>query len=187
MLNPVTEFLGRLPIQSYLVLPLALALWIGWRDLITRRIPNYLTLGVALSGLAFQLANYGWSGLSNGALGLVLGFSLLFLPYLLGGLGAGDVKALAALGAWLGPALVLYLFVYMTIIGAVIALGMLCWKGKMRSRIVMGKVAAVNWVLCRFHGLRPVPPTAIRQTASESIPYGTALALGMVMLFINGA
>jgi prepilin peptidase CpaA len=187
MLNPVTEFLGRLPIQSYLVLPLVLALWIGWQDLKTRRIPNYLTLGVALSGLAFQLANYGWSGLSNGALGLVVGFSLLFLPYVLGGLGAGDVKALAALGAWLGPPLVLYLFFYMTICGAVIALGTLCWKGRMRSRIVMGKAALVNWALCRFHGLRPEPLTASSQTSSETIPYGTALALGMVMTFINGA
>jgi prepilin peptidase CpaA len=137
--------------------------------------------------LAFQLANYGWSGLANGVLGLLLGFSLLFFPYLLGGLGAGDVKALAALGAWLGPTLVLYLFVYMTICGAVIAVGILCWKGKLRSRIVMAQAVAVNWVLCLFHGLRPLPPTASRQTASESIPYGTALALGMVMIFINGA
>jgi prepilin peptidase CpaA len=183
MFLPVTEFLGRLPIQSYLVLPLALALWIGWRDLRTRRIPNYLTLGVALGGLAFQLGSYGWSGLSDGALGLVLGFSLLFFPYLLGGIGAGDVKALAAMGAWLGPALVLYLFVYMTICGAVIAVGMVCWKGNLRSRTVV----AVNWALCLFHGVRPAPSTAIGQSASVSIPYGTALALGMLMVLIYGA
>lgn len=183
MFHPVTEYLGRQPIQSCLVLPLALALWIGWRDLKTRRIPNYLTLGVALSGLAFQLANYGWSGLSNGALGLVLGFCLLFFPYLLGGIGAGDVKALAAMGAWLGPALVLYLFAYMTICGAVIAVGMLCWKGKLWSRIV----EAVNLTLCIIHGLKPLPSTASCQTASDSIPYGTALALGMLMILIYGA
>ena len=154
MLNPVAELFGHLPIQPYLILPLVLALWMGWRDLKTRRIPNFLTLGVALSGLAFQLVCYGWSGLSDGALGLLLGFSLLFLPYVLGGLGAGDVKALAAMGAWLGPVLVLSLFFYMTICGALIALGMLCWKGKLRSRISQFKAEAINWVLCRLHGLK---------------------------------
>jgi len=182
MVHPVTESLGRL-VQPSLILPLALAAWIGWRDLKTRRIPNFLTLGVALSGLAFQLAYHGWSGLTDGALGLVLGFGLLFLPYLLGGMGAGDVKALAALGAWLGPVLVLYLFVYMTICGVVIAVVMLCWKGKLWNRITMIKTTAVHWALCGAHGLKPV---AASITQSESIPYGAALALGMALVFIKG-
>ena len=116
---------------------------------------------------------------------MLLGFSLLFFPYLLGGLGAGDVKALAAMGAWLGPVLVFSLFIYMTICGAIFALGMLCWKGKFRSRITLVKNAAVNWILCRFHGLKSVP-VAISRTESESIPYATALALAMVFLFIKG-
>jgi prepilin peptidase CpaA len=186
MLDPVTAFLARLPIQPYLALPLVLALWMGWGDLMTRRIPNYLTLGAALGGLAFQAAIYGWSGLAQGALGLALGFSLLFLPYLLGGLGAGDVKALAAVGAWLGPALVFYLFVYMTICGALMALGMLCWQGRLRSRISRGKAAVVNWARCLCYGLKPLPP-ASPPAASESIPYGTALALGMVIICFMGA
>lgn len=187
MLDPVTEFLARLPMQPYLALPLVLALWIGWRDLMTRRIPNYLTLGAALGGLAFQSAVYGWSGLSHGGLGLVLGFSLLFLPYLLGGLGAGDVKALAAVGAWLGPVLVFYLFVYMTICGALMALGMLCWQGRLRSRLRQGHAALVNWARCLFYGLKPLAPAASRPTPGDSIPYGTALALGMVIICLIGA
>ncbi|MBU4234679.1 MAG: prepilin peptidase [Proteobacteria bacterium] len=186
MLNPVAQLSGQLPIQPSMILPLVLALWMGWRDLKTRRIPNFLTLGVALSGLAFQLLCHGWSGLSAGALGLLLGFSLLFLPYMLGGLGAGDVKALAAMGAWLGPVLVISLFFYMTICGAFLALGMLCWKGKFRTRLSQVKAEAVNWALCRFHGLKHVSG-AIGRTESESIPYATALALAMVIIFIQGA
>jgi prepilin peptidase CpaA len=181
----VAEHLGHLSIQPSMILPLVLALWMGWRDLRTRRIPNFLTLGVAVSGLAFQLASHGWMGLSQGALGLLLGFSLLFFPYVLGGSGAGDVKALAAMGAWLGPVLVLTLFFYMTICGAIIALAVLCWKGKLWSRIIWLKNAALNWILCRFHGLKSAPVT-FNRPESECIPYVTALALAMVFLFIKG-
>jgi prepilin peptidase CpaA len=185
MLNSVAELSGQLAIQPYMILPLVLALWMGWRDLKTRRIPNFLTLGVALSGLAFQLGWHGWSGLSDGALGLLLGFSLLFVPYVLGGLGAGDVKALAAMGAWLGPIPVLALFFYMTVCGALIALGMLCWKGKLRSRLSQFKAEAINWVLGKFHGVKHVS-AAIGRTEGESIPYATALALAMVIVFVKG-
>jgi prepilin peptidase CpaA len=183
---PSAEAFGRLPMQPYLILPLGLALWIGWRDLKTRRIPNYLTCGVALSGLVFQLAQHGWGGLWTGSLGLLLGFGLLFLPYLLGGMGAGDVKALAGLGAWLGPHLVIYLFVYMAISGALIALGLLCWRGKLWSRILQARTSVLNWIICRSHGLAPAAASTSKPK-SESIPYGVAMALGMVLLLIWGA
>jgi prepilin peptidase CpaA len=185
-MHPSAEALGRLPMQLYLILPLALALWIGWRDLKTRRIPNFLTCGIALSGLVFQLAQHGWGGLWVGSLGLLLGFGLLFLPYLLGGMGAGDVKALAGLGAWLGPHLVVYLFVYMAISGALIALGLLCWRGTLWSRILQARTSVLNWIICRFHGLAPAAASTSKPK-SESIPYGVAMALGMVLLLIWGA
>jgi prepilin peptidase CpaA len=186
MLNPVAQLSGHLPIQPSLILPLLLAVWMGWRDLKTRRIPNFLTFGIALSGLAFQSVWFGWNGLSEGALGLLLGFSLLFIPYLFGGLGAGDVKALAAMGAWLGPVLVMSLFFYMTICGVLIALGMLCWKGKLRRTLSQFKDTTINWVLCRLHGLKHVS-AAIGPTEGENIPYVTALAVAMVIIFVKGA
>ena len=98
-----------------LLLPLLLSLWMAWGDIRTQRIPNYLSLGTAVAGLGFQLGCHGWGGLWSGFLGLVLGFGLLLIPYLLKGMGAGDVKALAALGAWLGPRNTLFLFIYMGI------------------------------------------------------------------------
>jgi prepilin peptidase CpaA len=84
--------------QAHLLLPLAIALWIAWGDLRTYRIPNYLTLGTTLAGLGYQAAFHGFSGLGSGLLGLAMGLFLLFPIYLLGAMGAGDVKALAALG-----------------------------------------------------------------------------------------
>src|SRR5664280_2755919 len=109
----LAEAVGWMSSRGHLLIPLALTVWIAWGDLRTRRIPNYLTLGTAVAGLAFNFMGQGLSGLTNGLLGMLLGFFLLILPYLWGGMGAGDVKAMAALGAWLGPQFTLFLFCYM--------------------------------------------------------------------------
>jgi Flp pilus assembly protein protease CpaA len=109
--------LSWLRVNAYLVPPLVLAGWMAWGDARTRRIPNYLTLATALSGLGFQFGAHDWPGLGQGLLGLCVGFALLIGFFLKGGMGAGDVKALAALGAWLGPLATLYLFIYMGLSG----------------------------------------------------------------------
>ncbi len=121
--------------QAHVLFPLAIALWIAWGDLRTYRIPNYLTLGTALAGLAFQAWCHGLNGLGSGFMGLGLGFFLLFPVYLLGGMGAGDVKALAALGTWLGPALTLTLFFYMALAGGLMAIGVLLYKGLLWAKM----------------------------------------------------
>jgi hypothetical protein len=72
--------------------PLVLAGWMAWGDARTRRIPNYLTLATALSGLGFQFGAHGWPGLGQGCLGLCVGFALLIGFFLKGGMGAGDVN-----------------------------------------------------------------------------------------------
>ena len=131
------------------LLPMLLALWIALVDLRTHRIPNYLTLATLLTGLGFQLAFHGLGGLVDGLLGMALGFAFLILPYAWGGMGAGDVKALAALAAWLGPAHTLFLFCYMGIAGGVIALGVLWWRGLLWHKLRRGWTVLLNLVLCR--------------------------------------
>jgi prepilin peptidase CpaA len=157
-----------------LIFPLLIAAWISWSDLRTRKIPNYLTLGAALAGLLYNLAISGLSGLTSGILGLFLGFGFLVLPYILGGMGAGDVKALAALGAWLGPVGTICLFCYMAIAGGVMSLGVLIWKGLLWQKLL-------DVVLCRdkLSALLPAKKT-------PGIPYGVAMALGMLALLMTG-
>jgi len=165
--------------RGNLLIPLALTWWIAWGDLKTRRIPNYLTLGTAVAGLAYQFITQGLGGLTAGILGMLLGFAFLILPYLWGGMGAGDVKALAALGAWLGPRLTVVLFCYMGIAGGVIALGYLLWSGNLWVKIKQGWIFLVNLILCRPAGMPP-PPSPSQLT--EGIPYGVAIAVGMMVL-----
>ncbi|MCG8585492.1 MAG: prepilin peptidase, partial [Pirellulales bacterium] len=92
-----------------------------------RRVPNWLTVPTALAGLAFHsFAPNGWGALT--ALGgFAVGFALLLLPTLMGGAGFGDVKLLAALGAWLGTTYTLYAFVLAMFLAAAIALAMVVY------------------------------------------------------------
>ncbi|MFZ5450355.1 MAG: A24 family peptidase [Thermodesulfobacteriota bacterium] len=165
-----------------LLLPLLLSLGMAWGDFKTRRIPNYLTLGAAVGGLGFQLGCHGWGGLWSGFLGLSLGLGLLLIPYLLKGMGAGDVKALAALGAWLGPRDTFYLFLYMGISGGVLILLVLIWKGLLWSYLRRGWRFLINLGLPQFARMNQTepPPPQLR------VPYASALALGMLVLYLHG-
>jgi prepilin peptidase CpaA len=176
--------LSWLKANAHVVVPLVLAGWMAWGDVRTRRIPNYLTLGTALAGLGFQFGMHGWQGLGQGVLGLALGFALLVGFYLKGGMGAGDVKALAALGAWLGPLPTLYLFVYMGLAGIPLIIVYLWQRGEIRAKAREWWTALVNRVLLRSQPSSsasvPTPPK------SGGLPYAVALALGMVLLCWRG-
>jgi len=165
-----------------LLLPLLLSMWMAWGDMKTQRIPNYLTMGTAVAGLGFQLGFHGWGGLWSGFLGLALGFGLLIIPYLLGGMGAGDVKALAALGAWLGPQSTFSLFVYMGICGGLLILLILGWRGVLWSHVRQGWIY-LNRLCGRYP---PDTETPGGQGPKQKIPYALALALGMAVLYWHG-
>jgi len=98
-------------------------------DLRERKIPNGLNLAGAFSGLLFHLATEGWSGLGYAFIGLVTGFTVVWLLYLTGAVGAGDVKLFAALGAWLGSAGAAYSAVYSIMYASVIGLIILACNG----------------------------------------------------------
>src|SRR6185437_8086677 len=81
-------------------------------DLTNRRIPNILTLSGAGGAFVFFLATAGWHGLAWSAGGWAVGL-VMFLPlFLLRGLGGGDIKLVAALGAWVGPSNAAWLALY---------------------------------------------------------------------------
>jgi prepilin peptidase CpaA len=162
-----------------LVFPLLLSLGMAGWDLKFRRIPNYLTFSGALGGLGFQLGFYGLHGLLNGLAGLGLGLLLLMVPYLLGGMGGGDVKAAAALGAWLGLVRALVLFVYMGLSGGLIILVVWLWQRRFLAGVRGMWNFLLNWLLCRPVDYKPPVPVSLK---SNSIPYGAAMALGMVLL-----
>lgn len=186
-MNPTLSWLAA---NVQLVVPLALVTWMAVGDVITRRIPNYLTLGTALAGLGFQLGFNGPWGLLDGFLGLLLGFCLLIGFYALGGMGAGDVKALAALGAWLGPKLTFYLFIYMALAGGLLVVVYFALRRSLWRKL--GQLGSRLWSAVLLRSARPAfdppdpEPEAVTDKEKASLPYALAMALGMAILLWRG-
>lgn len=91
-------------------------------DTFHAKITNIANLGLILAGTSYNLYLAGFAGFITSLLGLITGLLLLIIPYLMGGMGAGDVKALAALGALLGPASVFQVFLYIALVGGAMAI-----------------------------------------------------------------
>jgi len=79
-------------------------------DLRAFKIYNVLTLPLLLSGPVYHGVLEGSPGLQNSLQGMIFGFAILFLFYVLGGMGGGDVKLMAGIGAWLGLPLTFCIF-----------------------------------------------------------------------------
>ena len=91
-------------------------------DIKKRKILNVVTFPTILFGLIYHTLIYGIDGLLFSGKGFLVGLVVLLIPYLLGGMGAGDVKLMAAIGALTGPVFVFYSFIYTALVGGVIAL-----------------------------------------------------------------
>lgn len=123
-------------------------------DVRTRKIPNRLNLLFVLSGLLYRSISHGADGLLFALQGCAAGFATLLLLYLLGAVGAGDVKLFAGIGAWTGLAFAAQTLLYSILFAGVIGLGMLCWRreGLVRIKMIFGSLAG----LFVFRSLSPL-------------------------------
>jgi len=139
-------------------------------DLRTRRIPNRLVAVLALLGIAYSVARApGIPGLSQAGGGLLAGLACWLPFYLMGWLGAGDVKLYAAAGAWLGPARSVEGALVGALFGAVLSLiWMAKSQGMKRAAQTLGMAAATPGMLT------PDSSSSKRST----LPYGVAIAFG---------
>ena len=116
-------------------------------DFRTRRIPNWLTLSAVLLGLVLQTLLRGLPGLLTGFLGLLVGAGLFFIPFALGGMGPGDVKLMAAVGAFLGPPGALWAALMTGVAGGVLALVWAALHGRLaRAFQRTGSWPARRWI-----------------------------------------
>jgi prepilin peptidase CpaA len=142
-------------------------------DLRSRRIPNDLT--AAMAGVGLGLAATGTSGVTVAAsfTGFFLGLLLMTPGYLLGATGAGDVKLMGAVGAIVGPAVVVSAFLFTAIAGGVLAILVAVKRQRLAAtltqtgQLVMGPGAA---------------PQKIRAaTGGRRFAYGPAIAVGTLI------
>jgi prepilin peptidase CpaA len=149
----------------------------GW-DLATRRIPNLLTFGAALA--AFVVHGYvtGWSGLGTSLAGWAVGFAFFFPFFALGGMGAGDVKLLAAVGAWLGPAATVWVALYSGIAGGVMGLGVAVFSGYLKQAYTNLFGLLMYW---RVGGIRPAPELMLSSQKGPRLAYAVPVLAGLMV------
>ncbi|MBA4358431.1 MAG: prepilin peptidase [Desulfovibrio sp.] len=154
-------------------------------DLRSQRIPNLLTIPAAMAALAYHFLVQGPQGLWFSLAGLGLGLGLMLAPFLFGVMGGGDVKLMAAVGAWVGPQTVLVAFLLTSLAGGAYALVVLARpSGLLRG--VFTRLRAALYATCatgEFY-YQPVStcsgPTC-SGPESAGLPklcYGLAIALG---------
>jgi len=164
-----------------LELPTIVAMAVGalaclW-DLRTRRIPNALTLSAPALAVVWFLSTSGAGGALSALYGWFVGLAI-FLPfYLLGGMGAGDVKLMAALGAWLGPALVFWSALYAAIAGGVLAVVIATYGGYLRQALRNLGAVVLYW---RIVGPRPLPALTLETAPGPRLAYALPILIGMV-------
>ena len=149
-------------------------------DLKSRRIPNWLTLGAAGSAFGFFLVAQGWHGLGWSAAGWAVGLAMFFPFFLLRGIGGGDVKLMAALGAWLGPASTIWLALYAAIAGGPLALAVAFSRGYAKQAFANMWGLLGYW---RLAGVRPHPGLTLEtaQVGTPRLPYALPIAAGLVL------
>lgn len=163
------------------LLLLAVLLISGYTDLKYRKIYNAVLFPAALLTFVIHLLDSGLAGLLFSFQGFFLGIGLLILPFLRGGLGAGDVKLLGLVGAVKGTEFVLYSFIFTALTGGAITIVLLLAKGRLRQTVKAIQAGLKVFLLSRFSIWNFA---ALDSTEGVlAIPYGVAIALGTIMTY----
>ena len=162
-------------IWSYAIAVTLLAAWTDWR---TRQIPNWLTIPAVALGIGLNAILAGWAGAKSSLEGMALAM-LLLLPFVaMRGLGAGDWKLMAAVGALLGPVLfLLALFV------SVLVSGLMAFVHMFRLGRTMETLRNLAVLVRGFvtFGMRPHREISLDNPKLLKLPFGVATAIAVVI------
>ena len=155
-------------------------------DLRSGRIYNWLVYPAIVLGLVLGALDGGRHGLWDHALGAGAGFAVMFFCYALGGMGGGDVKLMAAVGALGGfergageGYFILYVLLYAFAVGAVLGIVAALWK-----RVLGAAVARTWWgIRVLVHGGSSLDDAVPR--ASIRVPFGLATCLGALWVLLE--
>lgn len=149
------------------------------------KVPNWITFPLIITGWVYSavLSPYaGWEGLMYSLVGTAVGLALLLPLYAIGGMGAGDVKLLAGVGAWVWGTTTAYAFAVSAVVGGVIAVLMVLYKR------VWAKHQTQFWMICN-EILTVKDPEKLAAIAAERkptmmlLPFGIPIAIGTIAYF----
>ncbi|MEX2175712.1 MAG: A24 family peptidase [Pirellulaceae bacterium] len=147
------------------------------------KVPNWVTFPFIISGWVYNFAALGWEGLGWSLLGMIVGLALLLPAYAIGGMGAGDVKLLAGVGAWVFVMHTVYAFAATAVVGAVLAVLMVVCRNawtKHSSQFWL----ILNEILVVRDPERLSAIAAERKPTMLLLPYGIPIAIGTIGYFV---
>src|SRR5947207_3250683 len=174
-----TELLRIAPLLAMLIVAAA-------TDLRWRRIPNWLTVAMMLSGLADSIvltrAISPWSSLA----GLSIGFAITFVLFALGALGGGDVKLMAGIGAWMGAIGVIKVFAVAAIIGMILVLVQSARQGRLMALFRSSLFMAISVFQIDFAGAGNSLDAGRSSVPQKSqLPYAVPALLGTILVILE--
>lgn len=151
-------------------------------DILHGKIYNKITYPAIVLGVVLAIFG-GILMIKSSLVGLLLGFILFFFVFLMGGFGGGDVKLMAAIGAIKGYPFILYASFYSALVGGIISLGMMIWKGKFLEsmRNIFNVIFSYPLSLI-FPGVKPVN---LNPENSQRMPFGFAICLGTLWAVVE--
>lgn len=144
-----------------------------------RKVPNLVTFPAIIGGMSIAFLQGGFASLSASTVGLFLGIALLSVPYAKGGIGAGDVKLLGAIGAVKGPWFVFVTFLAAAIIGGIMAVFRMAFILKGSDMRILAQSVRTVYYTGTFSDIE-VPEYARK----ERLPYAVAISAGAVVALI---
>jgi prepilin peptidase CpaA len=162
---------------------LALLAWAAVVDLRERRIPNWLNLLLILGGLAQSLLPGHWLTPMQSLLGIFVAGFVPFILFALGALGAGDVKLMAGIGAWLGPMPTIAVLIVEKVIGLAIVLLQAASERRMGVLLRNSAVVAVNLLHIKDIGFEHAAQSGReRRSVSRPLPFAVPLLMAVVLV-----
>ncbi|MEC1523504.1 prepilin peptidase [Neobacillus niacini] len=149
-------------------------------DVKSRKIFNIITLPAIVAGFTYYLFTNGLGGFLYSGKGFLVGFSLLLIPFMMGGIGAGDVKLLAAVGAIKGVNFVFYNFIFAAIVGGAIAFFIMLRRRELKS-FFMRMFYSLLFIKANEGSLN-----LDKTDLSPTIPYGVPIAIGALCTYALG-
>ena len=147
-------------------------------DFRAQKIPNLITFPAIIIALLYHSFTHGIDGLTFSALGLITGIGLLIIPYMLGGMGAGDAKLMGAVGAILGSKGVFVAFLLTAIVGGIYAVIIILLNKKQFKDFFKKQLITLQlFVLTR----KFIPDPVEDNNKKPKLCYGVAIALGTVI------
>ena len=167
-MSPVSDYL----LTTYLGGVLLIAAII---DIRIQKIPNLLTFPAAALALIYHCFTNGISGFLFSIGGLASGLALLLIPYLLGGMGAGDAKLMGVVGGTIGAKGVFFAFLFTAVAGGVYALALiLYYRRHFRGFFKKQFAKLLALIITREY----IPESAKAHETAPRLCYGLAIAFG---------